>query len=45
MLSYGRIGTGNIDAIAMLPPKEIGECLQLTSQYTATRHRYGFIDR
>jgi len=35
MLSYGRIGTGNMDAIAMLPPKEIGECLQLTSQYTA----------
>lgn len=34
MLAYGRIGTGNMDAIAMLPPKEIGECLQLTSQYT-----------
>lgn len=35
MLAYGRIGTGNMDAIAMLPPKEIGECLQLTSQYSA----------
>jgi hypothetical protein len=35
MLSYGRIGTGNMDAIAMLPPKEIGECLKLTSEYTA----------
>ena len=34
MLAYGRIGTGNMDAIAMLDPKEIGECLQLTSQYT-----------
>ena len=35
MLAYGRIGTGNMDAIAMLEPKEMGECLQLTSQYTA----------
>jgi len=34
MLAYGRIGTGNMDAIAMLDSKEIGECLQLTSQYT-----------
>ena len=34
MLAYGRIGTGNMDAIAMLPPKEIAECLQLTSDYT-----------
>ena len=34
MLSYGKIGTGNMDAIAMLPPKEIAECLQLTSDYT-----------
>ena len=35
MLAYGRIGTGNMDAIAMLEPKEMGGCLQLTSQYTA----------
>ena len=35
MLAYGRIGTGNMDAIAMLEPKQMGECLQLTSQYTA----------
>ena len=34
MLAYGKIGTGNMDAIAMLPPKEIAECLQLTSDYT-----------
>ena len=34
MLSYGKIGTGNMDAIAMLPPKEIAEVLQLTSDYT-----------
>jgi len=35
MLAYGRIGTGNMDAIAMLDPKEISQCLQLTSNYTA----------
>ena len=35
MLAYGRIGTGNMDAIAMLGPKEIKETLQLTSNYTA----------
>jgi len=34
MLAYGKIGTGNMDAISMLGPKEIGECLQLTSDYT-----------
>jgi len=34
MLSYGKIGTGNMDAIAMMAPKEIAECLQLTSDYT-----------
>ena len=34
MLAYGKIGTGNMDAIAMLPPKEINECLQLTSDFT-----------
>jgi len=34
MLAYGKIGTGNMDAIAMMAPKEIAECLQLTSDYT-----------
>jgi hypothetical protein len=34
MLAYGKIGTGNMDAIAMMDPKEIGECLQLASDYT-----------
>lgn len=33
MLAYGKIGTGNMDAIAMMAPKEINECLQLTSDY------------
>lgn len=33
MLAYGKIGTGNMDAIAMLDPKDINECLQLTSDY------------
>ena len=34
MLAYGKIGTGNMDAIAMMAPKEIAQCLQLTSDYT-----------
>ena len=33
MLAYGKIGTGNMDAIAMMAPKEIDECLKLTSDY------------
>jgi len=35
MLAYGRIGTGNMDAIAMMAPEDIAECLSLTSDYTA----------
>ena len=33
MLAYGKIGTGNMDAIAMMAPQEIDECLKLTSDY------------
>ena len=33
MLAYGKIGTGNMDAIAMMAPKEIDQCLKLTSDY------------
>lgn len=34
MLAYGKIGTGNMDAIAMMSPEDIAECLSLTSDYT-----------
>lgn len=34
MLAYGKIGTGNMDAIAMMAPEDIAECLSLTSDYT-----------
>lgn len=34
MLAYGKIGTGNMDAIAMMSPEDISECLSLTSDYT-----------
>lgn len=40
MLAYGKIGTGNIDAIAMLPPKQQKETLELAANF-ATRYDVG----
>ena len=34
MLAYGKIGTGNIDAIAMLPPPQQKEILKIATDYT-----------
>jgi len=34
MLAYGKIGTGNMDAIAMMAPEEIAETLALATDYT-----------
>ena len=34
MLAYGKIGTGNIDALAMLPPAQQKEVLQIATDYT-----------
>ena len=34
MLAYGKIGTGNIDAIAMLPPAQQKEILKIATDYT-----------
>jgi len=40
MLAYGKIGTGNIDAIAMLPPPQQKEVLEVAANY-ATRFDIG----
>jgi|SRR5210317_682730 hypothetical protein len=40
MLAYGKVGTGNIDAIAMLPRKMQEETLELATQYS-TRFAIG----
>lgn len=34
MISYGRIGTGNMDSILMMKPEQQQQVLSLTSQYT-----------
>ena len=40
MLAYGKVGTGNIDAIAMLPREMQEETLELATQYS-TRFAIG----
>lgn len=39
MISYGRIGTGNLDSILMMSPEQQQEVMALTSLYTVTVDR------
>lgn len=39
MISYGRIGTGNLDSILMMSPQQQQEVLALASSYTVTVDR------
>lgn len=39
MVSYGRIGTGNMDSILMMKPEQQQQVLALTAQYTITMDR------
>ncbi len=39
MVSYGRLGTGNLDSILMMKPEQQQQVLSLTAQYAITMER------
>ena len=39
MISYGRVGTGNLDSILMMSPEQQKEVMALASSYTVTMDR------
>lgn len=44
MLAYGRLGSGNLESIAMMPPKQQAEVLLIANEYTVKmENQFGLI--